>query len=259
MDRLAAIRDALQRALHSRWLGRAGAAVFVLSIPMALVGSNVRYLFGEERLYTFAIKRYDVAAVSGIPEPALLRAAQELRAYLFGRDEYLRIEVTDGAGRPGPLFNPREALHMRDVRGLVQGIFRAQEAALLAALAYAAVRVLAQRRAGARAVAALTWKTALAFNLIAVAFGVTAALSFDQVFTQFHQLSFSNDLWQLDPTRDHLVQMFPFPFWQLCAGLLAGMTLLESALLVVGARWYLSRSGAVAPAPEGLTAGLGEA
>jgi integral membrane protein (TIGR01906 family) len=240
---LAGTTTRLRSWTASRWLARAGAALFVVSIPLALIGTNVRYLFGEQRLYTFAINRYDVAAVTGIPEEELLRATRELRAYLAGPDEYLRIQVTDSSGQTGPLFTPREVLHMRDVRALVQGIYRVQEVTILIILGYVALRVARDRRRGPRAVARLTWLSMLGFNLFGLAFGLTALLGFDRLFTRFHTLSFSNDFWQLDPRRDRLVQMFPFEFWQVATGLLVVLTLTEAALLAILSRWYLARSG----------------
>ncbi|MBI2761962.1 MAG: TIGR01906 family membrane protein [Chloroflexi bacterium] len=238
----AALGARLRSWADKRWVARIGAALFVVSIPVALVGSNVRYLFGEQRLYTFAINRYDVPAVTGIPKPELMRATGELRDYLFGSDELVRIQVTDSQGFTGPLFNPREVGHMRDVRVLVQRIFRLQEAALVIALGYPLLSIVLHRRAGARSVMNLTWLTGLAVNLGAIAFGVGAALGFDSLFTRFHTLSFSNDLWQLDPRRDHLIQMFPFEFWQISAGLLVAMTVVEAALLAAASRWYLAVS-----------------
>jgi integral membrane protein (TIGR01906 family) len=232
----------LRRIVTSRWLRRAGAAVFVVSVPLALVGSNVRLLFGEQRLYTFAVNRYADPAITGVTRPEMLRATRQLREYLLGPDQYLRIDVTDTAGQRGPLFNPREVLHMRDVKRLVQGIFHAQQAALVVAIGYPAARMALQGRQGAQAVARITWLTTAVFNLAAVAFAVSAVLGFDRIFTRFHQLSFSNDLWMLDPERDRLVQLFPFEFWQIASGLLIGLTLAESLLLSLGARLYLARS-----------------
>lgn len=243
----ARISATLGRPALLRWVNRAGATLFVLSIPIVLIGANVRYLFGEQRLYTFAVDRYDVPAVTGIPRPELLRATRELRDYLFGPDEYLRIQVTDAQGRSGPLFNPREVLHMRDVRALVQGIFRVQEAALVIALGYPALRIVLDRRNGARAVVGLTWRTSLAFILAGIAFGVSAALGFERLFTQFHLLSFSNDLWLLDPRRDRLVQLFPLEFWQIATGLLVGLILAQAALLVLLGRWLERTLGHGAP------------
>ena len=38
-------------------------------------------------------------------------------------------------------------------------------------------------------------------------------VGFDSVFLKFHQLSFANDFWQLDPRTDNLVRIFPQDFW----------------------------------------------
>lgn len=231
----------LRAVVTSRWVAWTGAALFVVSIPVVLVGSNVRLLFGERRLYTFAVNRYADPALTGVPRTEMHRAMDELRAYLFGPDAYVRIEVTDTGGETGPLFNPREILHMRDVKQLIQGIFRAQEAALVVALAYPAARIALERRAGVKGIARLVWLSTAGFNLLAIVFGVSAALGFDRLFTRFHELSFRNDLWILDPERDRLVQVFPFEFWQLAAGLFIILTLAESVLLSAGAQLYLAR------------------
>lgn len=231
----------LRRVAGSRAVRGLAAAVFVVSVPVALIGSNVRYLFGEQRLYDFSINRYDVEHEAGIPKSELLRGAGTVRQYLFNDDDYLRVQVTDSTGQSGPLFNPREVIHMRDVKVLVQRLFVAQQIAIAVALGYPALRMLAERREGARAVLRLAWLTGVGLNLAAIGFGVGAALGFDRLFEQFHLLSFSNDFWLLDPRRDHLVQMFPFEFWQISAALLVGLTMLEAALLALGAWWGLSR------------------
>ena len=36
---------------------------------------------------------------------------------------------------------------------------------------------------------------------------------FSALFSQFHFLSFSNDLWMLDPRTDRLIQLFPLGFF----------------------------------------------
>ena len=75
-------------------------------------------------------------------------------------------------------------------------------------------------------------------------FGLLALLEFEALFLLFHQISFSNDLWQLDPRTDYLVIMFPTGFW-LDATLLiaitticiAGITSTLSAGLLIYRRW----------------------
>ena len=64
MISFAVARARIQTWAASRWaaragtvLARVGATRFVVSVPVALVGSDVRYLFGEQRLYSVAIDR----------------------------------------------------------------------------------------------------------------------------------------------------------------------------------------------------------
>jgi integral membrane protein (TIGR01906 family) len=46
-----------------------------------------------------------------------------------------------------------------------------------------------------------------------VVFGIAASVGFDSLFLKFHQLSFANDFWRLDPRTDYLVRIFPQRFW----------------------------------------------
>jgi integral membrane protein (TIGR01906 family) len=70
-------------------------------------------------------------------------------------------------------------------------------------------------------------------------------VDFGDAFVQFHLVAFSNDLWILDPTRDHLLMLFPEGFWFDATMRIAGLTALEAAALaVLGAavmRWAPSR------------------
>jgi hypothetical protein len=68
---------------------------------------------------------------------------------------------------------------------------------------------------------------------------VIAASGFDSAWTEFHVVAFSNDLWQLDPTRDHLIQMYPERFWLEVTTLIVTLTLLEGALIGGATAGYL--------------------
>ena len=46
-----------------------------------------------------------------------------------------------------------------------------------------------------------------------LALGLGALFNFDQLFLQFHLLSFTNEFWQLDPAKDYLIMLFPGGFW----------------------------------------------
>src|SRR5262245_30366333 len=113
-----------------RWVGRVGAVLFAVALPVALVGTNVRVLFTAKPLYTFAVEQYNVPAVTGIPRQEIDRAMNEIRDYFRNDQRLLRITVTDDQGHTNPLFTPREVIHMRDVKHLVRGIFTLQTVTL---------------------------------------------------------------------------------------------------------------------------------
>lgn len=225
-------------------VARVGAALFAVALPVAVITSNLRLLFTTKPIYTFAVRQYDVPAVTGIPEPEIERAMDEIRDYFSNDQRLLRITVVDSLGRSNPLFTPREVIHMRDVKELVQNIFSLGTVATLYVIGYAAIRVYAQRGRGLVELARLTRTSMIVSIAMGVGFAVAATLGFDRLFEQFHLLSFSNDFWQLDPTRDHLVQMFPFPFWFVSTLILAGGTLVEFLILLILSILALRRSDA---------------
>ena len=235
-------QGAWARLRRWRWLARLGAALFVVALPVALVGTNVRVLFTAAPLYTYALEEYNVPAVTGIPRAELDRAMAEIRDYFTNDQELLRITVTDDRGRTNPLFTPREVIHMRDVKHLVQWIFRAQVLALAVVAGYVALWLALERRAAWAPLARLTRLSMLGSLAVAAAFALTALLGFERLFTRFHELSFSNDFWQLDPREHHLVQMFPQDFWLVATVLLAGMTIVEILALLALSWGYLQRA-----------------
>ena len=87
----------------------------------------------------------------------------------------------------------------------------------------------------------------LTLGLLAV-FGLFAIVGFDSLFLKFHQLSFSNDFWQLDPRTDYLIIMFPLGFW-FDATMRVAATTVISAITLSGVsggylfyrRWAMSK------------------
>ena len=67
--------------------------------------------------------------------------------------------------------------------------------------------------------------------LLAYYFSVLAIIGFDRLFLFFHLVSFSNELWILDPRHDYLIAMFPQGFFFDCTVAIAFLTLLEGGIL----------------------------
>ncbi len=60
--------------------------------------------------------------------------------------------------------------------------------------------------------------------------GAMALINFDWFFLWFHLVSFTNDLWILDPLRDNLIRMFPEGFFVDASLYLGGLVALEAAI-----------------------------
>ena len=67
--------------------------------------------------------------------------------------------------------------------------------------------------------------------------GLGSLVGFDRLFLAFHLVSFSNDLWQLDPRRDYLIAMFPQGFFFDATMLIALAVVVEAAVLVIVPRY----------------------
>lgn len=226
-----------------RFLAAATFALFILAMPVFLVTTNVRWAVNEPRLYRYGFEKYEISQVMGLPLSELLRVGKEIRDYFNSSREPLDIRVN---GRS--LYNKREVLHMRDVKGLVRGVYWTQWVTGVYLLAFALVGLVWKRKAFARLLGrGALWGGALTAGLLLAA-GVALAVGFSQIFYLFHIASFRNPFWELDPARDALVQMFPEGFWFDATMFVALATIVEALLLaVIGALglWLLGKANAL--------------
>ena len=215
------------------------AFLFVISLPIALITTNVRITVNEPRLYEYAADHYDTPTTTGISRDELLSASAELRDYFnsgSGDPIFVRVEKE---GEPISLFNRRETAHLQDVKTLIRSSFRVQEAAVIYALAYVVAVFIWAREGNLRALATQLVLTGLLGLAVIGVVGGMALTGFEQAFDAFHRIAFDNDLWQLDPATDHLIQMFPEGFWR-DVSLWVGMaTVAELAVLSVAAAAYM--------------------
>ena len=227
----------------------AAIVLFVVALPVFLVLTNVRIAALWSPVHEYSFSRYDAETVTGVERAELDRAAREIIDYFRNDEELLEIEVTVDGEREA-LFNRREVLHMRDVKVLMQAAFRVQEVAFAVLVAYVVVAFLRRRGEALTEVAGrLRIAGGLTVALLAVA-AVAVLVGFDDLFRQFHVISFANDLWKLSPARDHLIQMYPRGFWfdvTLAVGLLSAI---EGALLALaGQAWLIFEQRARRRAP----------
>ena len=243
----------------------AATALFVAAVPVFLIASNARWVINAPLLYSYGFDKYNVTTRTGMERSELLSAARQIRDYFNNDEEYLNVRVVRRGIVYESLYNPplysadegtgysREVRHMKDVKWLVKGVYRVQEATGLYLALFAIVGVAAWRR---RFVPYLARTVALsgAFTLgLVVLVGLGVLVGFDRLFLAFHQVSFSNDFWQLDPRQHYLIVMFPQRFFLDGTLWIAGSTVVEAVLLTavsLALRWWLRSRGALTSRPR---------
>ena len=232
-------------------LGLLAVALFVVVIPIFLISSSVRWVINAPLLYSYGFDKYDISSKTGIERDELIGVGRQFRDYFVDDEEYLDLRVVQNGVRRD-LLNSKEILHMRDVKALVRGVFRIQEGIAAYLAAFVVLGFIAFGRGFVRPLgryAALGGAATIALVVVA---GVGALAGFDRLFILFHQLGFSNNLWQLDPRTDYLVVLFPEGFFFDATMWIAGSTVVEALILValplaIG-RWHTEPSEDTVPA-----------
>lgn len=225
---------------------------FVLAFLIFLVTSNVRLAFNSIALYEFGFDRHNVESTTGLTESQLSEVATQIRDYFNSDEELLDVRVTaDGDARP--LFDQREIIHMRDVKELLHTVYRVQEGAFLFLFTFSTVGFLILSSEFAERIRRLFFRgMVFTYGTIGV-IGLVSLVGFNLLFRWFHEVSFNNDFWLLDPSTSFLVRLFPQGFW-LESTLMIGMaTLVESGGIVallglIG--WWQRRRGRIAASKQ---------
>jgi len=189
-------------------LGIAAKWLFMLCLPVLLFTASLGWAVNSLWLYKYGFEKYDISQATGLADSELEKAADGLISYFNSDEEYISLTVVKD-GEPFELFNQREIIHLKDVKGLIWLDYRVLLGTLVYALAYAGVCLFWRRRRYWRR---LAWGVVGGGGITLVlmlALGLGTLFGFSQLFWQFHVISFSNEFWLLDPTKDYLKMLFP--------------------------------------------------
>jgi integral membrane protein (TIGR01906 family) len=215
--------------------------LFILCLPVLLLTASVSTAANNLWLYKYGFAKYNISQVTGLAPAELDKAARGLIGYFNSGDELINLTV-EKDGKPFELFNEREVAHLKDVKGLFRLVYKILLGTGVYALIFTGVSLFwwrDKRRLGG----GLFYGGGLTLALM-LALGLVMAFDFDQFFLQFHLLSFANDFWMLDPTRDYLIMLFPQGFW-FDAALFCAIATAAGAVILGGIGWWQLRKGRV--------------
>lgn len=201
-------------------------------LPVALVAGSLRLVINLPVFYDLEFQRLGVAGSAGLPQAEIEGSARQLVAYFNAPVQALSATVQRG-DRTIDLFNEREVAHLADVKSLIRSTYRVQEVASLLVLAAVLWIWRSDPSAARRALAKAALRGAALTAILLVVAGLGVLAAFGPLFWMFHLISFRNDLWQLDPSRDLLVRLYPQPFWRDATGLVVLLSLAAAGLLAL--------------------------
>lgn len=195
-----------------RTFGIAAKWLFMLCVPILLLTASLGWAANSLWLYKHGFEKYNVSQTTGLAGSELETAARGLIGYFNSDEEYISLTVVKDS-KPLELFNQQEVIHLKDVKGLIQLDYGVLLGTLAYALAYAGVCLFWRKRRYWRHLAwGLVGGGGITLALM-LALGLGTLFGFRQLFWQFHIISFSNEFWLLDPTKDYLKMLFPDGFF----------------------------------------------
>ena len=217
--------------ITTRWL-------FILSLPALLLTASIGLAVNSQWLYHYGFDKYNVGHTTGLATSELEKAASGLIGYFNSKEETIDLTVVKD-GQPFTLFNQKEVAHLKDVKGLIQLDYWVLLGSSVYILVYAGVNLFWRRKEHRRRLAvSVVGGSGFTLGLMLL-LGLLAIIDFDRFFLQFHLISFANDLWQLDPTKDYLIMLFPQGFWYDATIFCAVVTVGLAVVLAGAAGGYL--------------------
>ncbi len=213
-------------------LQRVALVLLALCVPVICITTGVRALSLSDAYFRWG---QSLQANYDTPTREQREAADVAIARFLAGNRALPLEF-QRVGLPETFFSEREVLHMEDVRGILRLVswLQAVGGVLAVGLLFYLLR---NRQATLSAARAIVWGASLTWAIIIFVSGASL-LDFQAVFLQFHLLSFSNDMWMLDPARHNLIRMFTFTFFFLSALMVAALAGLQAAILgAAGLLW----------------------
>jgi len=222
-------------------VSRIAAVVTALATGLAILGIVVVVLLSPPYIHLALGSAESAASLAVSPEGAQALSDRTVGELVFGPGSFA-FPIAEG--RPA-FYDAAEVSHLRDARAVLYGL----GVAVIVAVLMLAVSIVRRRRDVRfwRSVAGGAAALAVVFAVI----GAVFLVAFDAAFTLFHEIFFPGGNWSFDPATEHLVQLYPIPFWELTTTVLGGLVIALGALV-----WWVARQRAARLAAAVLAGGL---
>ena len=215
--------------------------LFVIAIPLAIVSTNVRTLALDPSFYEKGQIKFGAMQTIGLTLEQIQASSRSLANY-FGSSQGDLASELQKQGLPSSFFNNRETLHLKDVKDIIVRVGTLQQLALGYGLLFLIGNLIFWRKGLLRRIGkTFLWGSGITLAAL-ILFGALSLTDFSDLFLTFHLVSFSNNLWILDPKTSYLIRMFPSGFFFEASLTMAtysalqaiGLAVVGTGLLVIG-------------------------
>ena len=220
-------------------LQAAGCTLFSLVLLLGLLSGVILAAAGNAGYMSSMFLRHADPGITGVDVREYPVLAEKITAYLLGRTDTFQTTLTVH-GQAREAFSEKELLHMQDVRNLFslcRSILLFSALIVAVCLALSLFRFRPMLFFLARGYVSISLLIAVLGSVLAV----WAAVDFISLFTLFHHLFFTNDLWLLNPKQDLLLQLMPTSFFVGYAARIGLCWLISAAVVFISAILYLKR------------------
>lgn len=211
---------------------KVASGIFSLALIFVLLVTSIDFHAFNKNYYREQYKNLNTAENLGMNDEDLFNATDALLDYLHDERADILVEG-EVFGFKREIFTERETLHMVDVKNLYQNVLTARNVATIIGVLALIALIVCSRKDG-NDLNMLKKQLAGSFIQISIclliAVGMLAGyalMDFTSFWIGFHELFFTNDLWQLNPANSIMINMFPETFF-------AGMVFRITATFVVG-------------------------
>lgn len=220
--------------------------ILAVALPVTIVLTSVQFVAFNEDFFMEEFEKYDRMEATGMDRDQLSKVARAFIDYLSLQKDELNMQVVVN-GRQRLLFNDKELMHMDDVRSLFEGGFALRLWAVILSIVSIAVIGLWGYKKGIDGIArALAWASGVPL-VLGAAVALLLATDFDRWFIYFHLTFFNNDLWQLDPSTDILINIFNEGFFADAAFRILLYAAITMAVIFVASITWIMHSNKKAP------------
>jgi len=205
----------------------------VIILLIFILTTNIKLVVNSMDFYNYEFEKYSISKKTGIDQKELISVAKQIVNYFNNDEKEINVSIWNNNKKVENLFNSKEVLHMVDVKVLIRLVYILQSISLGFIVVYLLLGIYRLKKNFVFNLSKLLFRSSVTIILIIFLIGFISLTGFEKAFLIFHQISFANDLWQLDPRKDYLIAIFPQGFFYEATILIGLLTLFEASCILI--------------------------